>query len=690
MNVRSDRRFLLPLAFATFLLVAAWVQPRPLVTDPSPESPTEIERIYAAFDTLRTDLSAYRWPLPQGYETTSIFGDFRSTHFHGGIDVSTRGQEGVPVTAMRDGWVSQVRVSPHGYGNVVEVTHEDGFTTWYAHLRNFAPDLDSLIRIQWSNVGTVTSTLQLEPDVRPVRRGDVIAFTGQTGAGGPHLHFEIRDADGNPVDPLLAKDVGRHASDELAPVFEELGAVPLDAGTVIQGDGRPWYTRPKGTRNASVGPTINVAGRAGLTIRIRDGVGSRGYRNRNASLELLVDGVLLYSSHVSRVPSDESKQIALHYDWAGRSYGHPYHQKLFVDHGNRLPFYGRLPHGAGMLQTRELGAGLHEVEVVARDLNGNTSRLRAVIACEDPSLPTQHDLNSGRKFAVADSRVTFEPEFYRGHVYLRLRSPRSMAMLPRVRILAEGEIAEPGVRRLNSRQFYTTFPLSPELGRSLSINVTSDDPSMTLADPREIAFTPVTRDAGGFAALPDGSFKVSFPPSAVFTDLFVRLEEHSDAVRVMPGDVLLDEGARVEMRIPDELASRRAGLFFTSDGDLHLLDWHEPFGAMRLEGHVNRFLGTFEILEDETPPTLERRFLRYRSSTLQAEFRIRDRRAGVSSSTIRATVDGKPLAATYDPERHLISITERISLDRGSHRFELSARDRMANEVVWKGNFVKK
>ncbi len=97
---------------------------------------------------------------------------------HVGVDYAA--PTGVPVIAVADGKV--IEMGPRGgYGNLIIVEHAGGYTTRYAHLSAFSPELE---------VGT------------EVRRGEEIGFVGSTGfSTGPHLHFEIR-RDGVYLDPL--------------------------------------------------------------------------------------------------------------------------------------------------------------------------------------------------------------------------------------------------------------------------------------------------------------------------------------------------------------------------------------------------------------------------------------------------------------------------------------------------------
>ncbi|MFN0204323.1 MAG: M23 family metallopeptidase [Bacteroidia bacterium] len=86
---------------------------------------------------------------------------------------------GTPAAATADGTVVTAGVSSGGYGNQVEIDHGYGLTTKYAHL--------SEVKVK---VG------------QQVKRGDIIALTGNTGlSSGPHLHYEILK-NGTKIDPV--------------------------------------------------------------------------------------------------------------------------------------------------------------------------------------------------------------------------------------------------------------------------------------------------------------------------------------------------------------------------------------------------------------------------------------------------------------------------------------------------------
>jgi murein DD-endopeptidase MepM/ murein hydrolase activator NlpD len=99
------------------------------------------------------------------------------TAFHNGIDIT--GKVGDKVKCPFNGVVSKVYFNDVG-GNQLIIHHDNGFITGYAHLNK------SLVGIS-----------------ERIKQGQVIAEVGKTGrVTGPHLHFTLRDAKGNYLNPL--------------------------------------------------------------------------------------------------------------------------------------------------------------------------------------------------------------------------------------------------------------------------------------------------------------------------------------------------------------------------------------------------------------------------------------------------------------------------------------------------------
>ncbi|HBH48400.1 MAG TPA: hypothetical protein DDX98_07160 [Bacteroidales bacterium] len=74
------------------------------------------------------------------------FGELRGTHFHAGIDIKTQGVTGIPVYTAAKGYVSRFKVQSGGYGHAIYITHENGYTSVYAPLDEFYPELENYLK----------------------------------------------------------------------------------------------------------------------------------------------------------------------------------------------------------------------------------------------------------------------------------------------------------------------------------------------------------------------------------------------------------------------------------------------------------------------------------------------------------------------------------------------------------------
>ena len=88
----------------------------------------------------------YTHPVDFKMLLSGTFGELRSNHFHTGIDIKTKGVEGLEIKAIADGYISRIKVSSWGYGKTIYLTHpQTGHTSVYAHLQKFSPKIDSIV-----------------------------------------------------------------------------------------------------------------------------------------------------------------------------------------------------------------------------------------------------------------------------------------------------------------------------------------------------------------------------------------------------------------------------------------------------------------------------------------------------------------------------------------------------------------
>lgn len=96
--------------------------------------------------------------------------------FHSGMDFS--GPHGTHIYAVASGIVSFAGVKS-GYGNVIEISHGNGYVTRYAHAHRLAAKLGDL-----------------------VAKDQIVAYMGSTGRStGTHLHYEVL-VNGQQIDPM--------------------------------------------------------------------------------------------------------------------------------------------------------------------------------------------------------------------------------------------------------------------------------------------------------------------------------------------------------------------------------------------------------------------------------------------------------------------------------------------------------
>ncbi len=111
------------------------------------------------------------------------FAELRSNHFHSGLDIKTQNIKGFPVFVVADGWVSRIKVSPWGYGNAIYVTHNNGYTSVYAHLSRYNNLIQQFVENLEYKKKSFAIDYSLQKGDIVLRKGDTIGFTGNSGSG---------------------------------------------------------------------------------------------------------------------------------------------------------------------------------------------------------------------------------------------------------------------------------------------------------------------------------------------------------------------------------------------------------------------------------------------------------------------------------------------------------------------------
>ncbi|MDZ7317724.1 MAG: hypothetical protein ONB11_01105 [candidate division KSB1 bacterium] len=369
----------------------------------------------------------YAWPTDASHFLTSSFAEYRPGHFHAGVDIKTWGQVGYKVFAVRDGYIVRISVSPFGYGKVIYQKLDTGETAIYAHLDHFNPQLERFVKQEQKKQGAYRINEYLTPDLFPVKKGDVIGYTGSTGIGSPHLHFELRDRNNAPMNPFL---VGYKILDTIPPLVSAISLTPLNVQARVNADVLPLILKP--VRNASGNYALAtvplISGKVGVAIDCFDQ--ANGVDNTFAvyRVNFYVDGNLQFAAVYDRFSYDETHYIDLDRDYRLLARGIGIFQKLYKEELNRLRFYSPVgadigildcaPHLPGEQSSQgRLGAGMHQFLVEIADFFGNTTSVTGkFVVGKIPSLKADYrwEAAAGRlvvAVAAADSADLADVKF---------------------------------------------------------------------------------------------------------------------------------------------------------------------------------------------------------------------------------------------------------------------------------------
>lgn len=329
----------------------------------------------ASLNTIADD-PIFIWPADAVPGVTSSFGEWRSGHIHAGVDVKTWGRIGVPMLAVGDGYVQRIRTSPWGYGKALYLILSDGRIVVYAHLDRFAEQLEDIVWEHQNTEGRYSVDFWLQEDEYPVKVGDIIAYSGDTGSGAPHLHFELRDKNNVPVNPLLH---GLRIDDNTAPIPQFLLFRPTGSESRVEWDVqvRRFGIIPKRGGGYRLRNRPEIEGSFCIAIAAYDLMD--GVWNRFSPYRFLmqIDGQEEFSVSYDQFSYNVSNLINLDRDYRYMVREGVRAHTLYRMTGNELPFYGEYDIGAGYLDNLE--PGIHQIVITVGDASGNESRIEGEI-----------------------------------------------------------------------------------------------------------------------------------------------------------------------------------------------------------------------------------------------------------------------------------------------------------------------
>lgn len=324
----------------------------------------------------------YASPVDYDITLAGNFGEPRPFHFHGGLDVKTGNVEGKDIFSIADGYVSRLTVNMYGFGNAIYVTHPDGFTSVYCHLKRFAEQYENELHRTGPKD---TLSYVFPPEKFPVKSGDHIAISGNTGhSTGPHLHLELHDTETWVLrDPMIK--LAAIIADTVAPQAHSFMVYPMDGEGVFNG-GFSKQTFCFGAGDTKVQRfTFNVQreftawGRVGFALWADD-YSEATYNHYGVRYtQLLVDGCEVFHSDVDSIPVSCQLEVNNWGDYEHWRRTRIWYMKSFREPGMRLPIlHTNFEQGVVCFSEERP----YHLTYVLRDYQGNESRYHFTVRGE--------------------------------------------------------------------------------------------------------------------------------------------------------------------------------------------------------------------------------------------------------------------------------------------------------------------
>ncbi len=277
-------------------------------------------------------------PLDGQLVLAGSFGELRSNHFHSGLDLKTQRREGLPVYASAAGTVTRIKISHYGYGKAIYVTHPNGYTTVYGHLQKFCDEIEEFVKNAQYKKESFEIELFPKKGELEIGQGEILAYSGNTGSsGGPHLHFEIRDANERPMNPFL---FGLTAKDTRKPTINELRAYPVGENASINQNANPVSVRltqkPDGSYLAE---NLNAHGEIGFAIGTIDQQDLANNKNGIYAITTAVNGQENFEVTMDKFSFAETRYLNRMIDYSLYKDKRKRVQKLFIEKNNPLSIY---------------------------------------------------------------------------------------------------------------------------------------------------------------------------------------------------------------------------------------------------------------------------------------------------------------------------------------------------------------
>lgn len=341
--------------------------------------------IIYALSSLLWGQEKHDWitPLDIPFSLSGTFGEPRSTHFHLGIDIKTKGKEGWEVKSIAPGQISRIRVSLSGYGKTLYIDHPDQTTSVYAHLKKFAPKIETYIKSIQYQKESYTLQQFIKKGEFTIKAGEVIGYSGNTGSSsGPHLHFEIRDSKSQkPLNPLL---FGLPIKDNQRPQLQKLHLFyPRNNFILTHSES---VSLQKVNDSSYRTPLVVTSGKLGLGLQMFDRQDLSYSKNGIYKAQVTVNGKTIVNYHFDQLDYSDSDKLFMIIDYPTFKQKKNKIQKMFFQNHKPLTFIKSISN-EGVFNV-EIGKS-YLVKIQIEDFSQNTSYVEMYIEGGGKKIPNK-------------------------------------------------------------------------------------------------------------------------------------------------------------------------------------------------------------------------------------------------------------------------------------------------------------
>ena len=312
----------------------------------------------------------FRTPLDIPMQLSGNFGELRPNHFHAGFDLRTQQKEGLKVYAVADGYVSRIKISTFGNGKTIYINHPNGYTSVYGHLKMANGEIERFIKKTHYKEESFEIEMFFKPDEMVVKKGDIIAFSGNTGASeGPHLHFEFRDSKTEFIINPMLFGFNTFLKDTKKPIVSGVYVYPLDAKTTVNNSKRPLLLNVSLQKDGTyLSDKVVANGAIGFGISAYDSDDVSFNNNGVYKVQSFYNGKPNFGYEFNTYSFDDMRYINALIDYSRYKKMQQRVQKLFMKTPYNLSFI-QADENKGVLQVTPNLASLYRIEV--SDFFGN-------------------------------------------------------------------------------------------------------------------------------------------------------------------------------------------------------------------------------------------------------------------------------------------------------------------------------